>query len=75
MIPVTDRAVLAEIEAYVHEYGLPPTLRELAARCGIGLTATRNYLLRLDAAGALTFMPGTARGIVLSRSVTNVQGT
>ena len=68
MIPVTDRAVLAEIEAYIAAHGYAPSLTELADACGLSIRAVRLHLLRLERAGAIRRDYAVPRGLVVLRT-------
>ncbi len=46
--------VLAYIAAYRQDHGYPPTLREIGAHLGVGLTATAHHVRKLRESGHLT---------------------
>jgi SOS-response transcriptional repressor LexA len=59
--------VLDFIRAYIATSGIPPTLREIAAGCGISSTSVVSYHLgKLERDGAIKRMPEISRGIVLN---------
>lgn len=61
-----QRQMLVYIRTYTSERGLPPSLREIGAVCGIPSTSTVSYHLdRLAARGYLRRVPGIARGVIL----------
>ena len=67
MSELTDRqqAVLDFIAERIRNDRLPPTVAEIALAFGIGGHAAHKHLQALDAKGALTLLPGKARGIRL----------
>lgn len=68
MIPVTDRAVLTEIETYCAAHGYAPSLAELADACGLSVRAVRLHLGRLAAHGAIRRDYAVPRGLVVLRT-------
>jgi SOS-response transcriptional repressor LexA len=58
---VTRRLVLAALGAFISQHGYSPTVRELAAACGIGVSACYSHLTQLMAEGKVTEQPGRSR--------------
>lgn len=68
MIPLTFRqsAVLAFIEEFVEEMGMPPTRAEIARNLGFkSANAAEEHLRALKRKGAIELLSGTSRGIQL----------
>lgn len=68
MIPVTDRAVLTEIERYIADHGYAPSLVELADACVLSVRAVRLHLGRLEAHGVIRRDYAVPRGLVVLRT-------
>jgi len=60
-IGATRKQVLVALGAYIRLHGYSPTVRELAAACGINSTSCYGHLTRLIADGKVTEQPGRAR--------------
>lgn len=58
--------VLAAIAALTAELGYAPSLREIAARVGLGVSTTAYHVEELTEAGAITRKPHTPRSITLT---------
>jgi repressor LexA len=66
-----QQAMLTFIEEFVRENGYPPTYEEIRIALGISTKSLVNHHLEaLEAAGCLSRVPNTPRGIRLSRSET-----
>ena len=68
MIPLTSRQseVLAFIEEFVEEVGMPPTRAEIARNLGFkSANAAEEHLRALKRKGAIELLSGTSRGIQL----------
>ena len=67
MSELTDRqrAVLDFVTGHVQAEGLPPTVAEVATAFDINVNAAHKHLIALDSKGALTLLPGKARGLRL----------
>ena len=63
----TRTRVLRAIIAFRDEKGYPPTLREVAKACGIGLSTTAHHVDVLIDAGVLRRDRGVARSLVVAR--------
>lgn len=63
----TERAVLDALEAFLAAHGYAPTLRELAAVCGVSHVRVRVYLRRLERAGLVHRDYATARSLTVTR--------
>ncbi len=53
------------IREYLSEHGYSPSLREIAAACGLGMTALMRHLDRLEVQGRIVRVPRQARSIRL----------
>jgi SOS-response transcriptional repressor LexA len=62
---MTDKVYIF-VQNYIHEYGYPPSIREIAKGCYINKTYAVRYLDILEAQGRLTRQPGKARGMRLT---------
>ena len=63
---ITSGEVLAWIRAHIAEHGYAPSIREIAAGCGMSSTGQAHYhVARLREIGAITLDPGKARTIRL----------
>jgi len=51
------------IQDYTARRGFSPSLREIAAGCGLSLNAVSRYLGQLEAQGRVTRIPGQARSV------------
>jgi repressor LexA len=58
-------AVYAFIRAYLEQEGYPPSLRDIARGCGLGLTTANYHLSRLVKLGLIRRASGRARSIRL----------
>ena len=58
-------AVYAFVSAYIQEQGYAPSLREIAAACGIGMGTALRHLDRLEARGQITRVSHQPRSISL----------
>jgi repressor LexA len=67
MEALTDRqqSVLDFVSDHLRNEGVPPTVAEIATAFGIHDNAAHKHLRRLDEKGAITLLPGKARGIRL----------
>ena len=68
MTPLTSRQseVLAFIEEFVEEVGMPPTRAEIARNLGFkSANAAEEHLRALKRKGAIELLSGTSRGIQL----------
>jgi hypothetical protein len=54
------------IHTYIQQVGYPPHIREVAAHCSLSLTQVLLCLVRLEAAGKLTFRLNRPRGMRLT---------
>jgi len=64
----TQHAILAMIADRIDSDGVPPSQSEIAAAFGFsGVRAAQYHLEALESAGAITRVPGRARGIRLSQ--------
>ncbi|MCI0673251.1 MAG: GntR family transcriptional regulator [Myxococcaceae bacterium] len=62
-----QRETLSLIARHTEATGLPPTVRELAARLGgLSTNAVMELLERLERKGCLTRLPRKARGLVVT---------
>lgn len=61
----SQRRVLNEVADGVKLTGIPPTIRELAAKLAIGTTAVRGHLLILERKQYVRCLPRKARGIIV----------
>ena len=70
MGPLTDRqqSVLDFVADHLRHEGVPPTVAEIARNFGIHDNAAHKHLRSLGNKGALTLLPGKARGIRLPSS-------
>ena len=60
----TAKAVLEYIKTFIAANEMPPTLREIAAGCGIKSTATVHYQLdKLERHGLIRVVENRARGL------------
>lgn len=62
----TRTRVLAAITALTAELGYAPSLREIAARVGLGVSSTARQVHLLAEAGAVTHRPGIPRSIKIT---------
>ena len=58
---VTRAQVLVALKAFINLHGYSPTVRELAAACGINSTSCYLHLTRLITEGRVTEEPGKPR--------------
>jgi SOS-response transcriptional repressor LexA len=58
--------VLNYIRSYTTEYRMPPSMREIAAGCGIAYVTVHQRIKRLVKEGKLRPTQGRARGYVLA---------
>jgi len=67
MDTLTDRqqSVLDFVTDHLRNEGVPPTVAEIATAFGIHDNAAHKHLRSLDSKGAITLLPGKARGIRL----------
>jgi repressor LexA len=64
--PITSGDVLEYIRVHIAEHGYAPSIREIAAGCGMSSTGQAHYhVARLREIGAITLEPGKARTIRL----------
>jgi SOS-response transcriptional repressor LexA len=61
----TTEIVYEFICEYKDREGVAPSLREIAKGCFLSPSTAQYHLMRLEAWGWLTVLPGKARGIVL----------
>ena len=60
----TRQRILNCIQRHIDRTGIPPTVREIAAYCGIPSTSTvSHHLNELERRGAISRQPGKARTI------------
>lgn len=59
--------IYAYIADYMQRYQRPPTVREIAAACYVGVGTVARYLDKLEAKGWITRAEGKARGIMLTK--------
>lgn len=60
------RKTLRTITAFVHENGYPPSLVELAPLLSLSMRGVHERLLKLSAAGLVTWKPSQARTLRLT---------
>jgi SOS-response transcriptional repressor LexA len=65
-VTVTRARVLAAIAALTAELGYAPSLREIAARVGLGVSSTARQVRLLAEAGAIKRQPGIPRSITIT---------
>lgn len=64
--PSATQIVYDAIVKFIHDYGMPPTIRELMEKTGLSSTSVVKYHLdKMRAFGLLTFHDGKARSIRL----------
>ncbi len=61
----TTEVVYEFICAYKEQEGIAPSIREIATGCYLSTPTVRYQLMRLEAWGWVTVLPGKARGIVV----------
>lgn len=62
----TRDKVLAAIAALTAELGYAPSLREIGARVGLGVSSTARQVRLLTESGAVTHRPGIPRSITIA---------
>ena len=74
MVRLTERQkeILGFIEEYVREYGVAPSIRDIAARFGIQVRAVADHLKALERKGYIERLPGRSRGIILKKSPNSI---
>ena len=60
-----NQHTLDTIVRLTYQEGQPPSLRELAQACGVGVTTTRYHALKLDEKGYIVYTPNVERGIAI----------
>lgn len=65
LMPPTDRQreVLAWVERFMQEEGMPPTRRDIGRGLGIRVNAVQEHLTALERKGLISIKEGTSRGI------------
>lgn len=60
-----QREILADMRAYLHKHGYPPTARELARKYGKSDGTMRDHYIALDRKGYIEITPGKGRAITI----------
>lgn len=63
-----QQEVLALVERYIHEHGMPPTRAEIADAKGCNRATVEQHLRALAGKGAIEIIPGTYRGLRILRA-------
>ena len=67
-----QKEILGFIEKYSKEYGVAPSIRDIASKFSIQVRAVADHLKALERKGYIERLPGRSRGIIIKKSLNAV---